>query len=106
MDSLGGGGMRLTEEQGALVKAMLDRGDRQHDIASFFGVNAGRIAEIKTGDRFPNVKAAAKRDLPPQSAMTGGVAIFEARRALTRARMGIDAAFAALDEFERSREPD
>jgi hypothetical protein len=29
---------------------MLARGDRQHDIASYFGVNGGRIGEIATGD--------------------------------------------------------
>jgi len=30
---------------------MLARGDRQHDIASYFGVNGGRIGEIATGDK-------------------------------------------------------
>jgi hypothetical protein len=30
---------------------MLARGDRQHDIALYFGVNGGRIGEIATGDK-------------------------------------------------------
>ena len=34
-------GIRLTEYDAALVKGMLARGDRQHDIAAWFGVNGG-----------------------------------------------------------------
>jgi len=45
---------------------MLARGDRQHDIASYFGVNGGRIAEIATGDNnYPNAQPAAEPELPP-----------------------------------------
>ena len=58
-------GVTLTEADVALIKGMLLRGDRQHDIASFFGVNAGRIAEIATGFRFTWVKASDVRQLPP-----------------------------------------
>jgi hypothetical protein len=43
---------------------MLDRKDKQHDIAAFFGVNGGRIADISTGKTFPNV-AAYRGELPP-----------------------------------------
>lgn len=42
------------------------RGDRNHDIAAFFGVNQGRIAEIKDGSRFTEVAAANLEDLPPK----------------------------------------
>jgi hypothetical protein len=45
-------GISLTEADAALVKGMLARGDRQHDIAAWFGVNGGRIAEISTGQKF------------------------------------------------------
>jgi hypothetical protein len=45
-------GISLTAAHAALVKGMLKRGDRQHDIAAWFGVNGGRIAEIANGDRF------------------------------------------------------
>jgi hypothetical protein len=37
---------------------MLDRGDRQHDIAAWFGVNSARIGEIAKGDRFRSVTEA------------------------------------------------
>ena len=58
-------GISLSRADAALVKAMLDRGDRQSDIASYFGVNAGRIAEISTGDRFGSVESATPDTLPP-----------------------------------------
>jgi hypothetical protein len=44
---------------------MLMRGDKQHDIAIYFGVNAGRIAEIATGFRFAHVPFAHRDQLPP-----------------------------------------
>lgn len=58
-------GVHLTAADAAQVKGMLKRGDRQHDIAAWFGVNAGRIAEVATGDRFANIQAAESTDLPP-----------------------------------------
>jgi hypothetical protein len=39
----------LTDRQIALVKGMLLRGDHQHHISALFGVDAGRIAEVKAG---------------------------------------------------------
>ena len=36
-------GISLTAAHAALVKGMLKRGDRQHDIAAWFGVNGGRV---------------------------------------------------------------
>jgi hypothetical protein len=56
----------LTAVDAAVVKGMLARGDRQHDIASWFGVNGGRIAEIAARQRFKEVPAAAWRELPPR----------------------------------------
>lgn len=58
-------GIKLTECDAAVVKGMLQRGDRQHDIAAWFGVNGGRIAEISTGDKFGDV-AATTGELPPR----------------------------------------
>lgn len=58
-------GVHLTVADAAQVKGMLKRGDRQHDIAAWFGVNAGRIAEVASGDRFAEVQAAQSPDLPP-----------------------------------------
>jgi hypothetical protein len=44
--------MPITEEQAALVKGLLARGDKQHDVAAFFGVNQGRISEIANALEF------------------------------------------------------
>ncbi len=59
-------GVSLTSADAAVAKGMLFRGDRQHDIASWFGVNSGRIAKIATGHRFGEVVAASRDELPPQ----------------------------------------
>jgi hypothetical protein len=58
-------GVSLTWDDARLIKGMLLRGDRQHDIAAFFGVNPGRVAEIATGMRFANAAAVDSADLPP-----------------------------------------
>lgn len=92
--------LRLSAEHASLVKGMLARGDKQHDIAAFFGVNGGRIAEIKTGMRFTEVVAAPKRALPLTAALASGIAIFEVRKALDRVQAGLDAARAHLDDLE------
>lgn len=55
----------LTEQDAAIAKGMLIRGDRQHDIAAYFGVNGGRIAEISTGHQFATVQPASPAALPP-----------------------------------------
>ncbi len=59
-------GLALTAADAALIRGMILRGDRHHDIAAFFGVNQGRIAEIKDGSRFPGIALADSNELPPQ----------------------------------------
>ncbi len=49
----------------AQIKGMLERGDRQSDIAAYFSINQGRIYEISSGQRFANVIAASPESLPP-----------------------------------------
>jgi len=39
-------GVTLSYKDTQIVMGMLKRGDRQHDIAAYFGVNGGRIGEI------------------------------------------------------------
>jgi hypothetical protein len=58
-------GIRLSRADAAIVKAMIYRGDRQSDIASYFGVNGGRIAEVSTGMKFGSVQMAHQDSLPP-----------------------------------------
>ena len=48
-------GKKLTDDEASVVKGMLLRGDRQHDIAAWFGVNGGRIGEISKGRKFLDV---------------------------------------------------
>ena len=49
------------------VFGMQARGDREHDIAAWFGVNQGRVAEAKDG-RWDGVAAAPSNSLPPRGA--------------------------------------
>lgn len=56
----------LNHRETRIVKGMLLRGDRQHDIAAYFGVNAGRVAEVATGDStYPNAPPMEPDRLPP-----------------------------------------
>ncbi|MBL3609992.1 hypothetical protein [Rhodovulum sulfidophilum] len=59
-------GLKITERDAALIRGMIERGDRHHDIAAFFGLNQGRIAEVKDGKRFPKVPPASSDELPPR----------------------------------------
>lgn len=69
-----------------IVKGMLARGDKQHDIASYFGVNSGRIAEVATGDcDYPNAAAADVDKLPPPGPYVGAKTVFEVREILSEA---------------------
>lgn len=55
----------IDEAMASLIKGMLKRGDDQSDIAAFFLVNGGRVAEINNGKRYPEVRAAQPDYLPP-----------------------------------------
>jgi hypothetical protein len=54
----------LSANDASIIKGMLARGDKQHDIAAFYGENGGRIAEISGGKKFADVKPAAADQLP------------------------------------------
>jgi hypothetical protein len=71
-------GISITEEDAALIRGMILRGDRKHDIAAFFGVNPGRIADVESGRRFPSVPAAPKADLPPPGPYLAPKAVWRA----------------------------
>jgi len=59
-------GITLGHRETRVVKGMLARGDRQHDIASYFGVNPARINEIASGDNnYPNAQPTPEAELPP-----------------------------------------
>jgi hypothetical protein len=93
--------MTITTEQAAIAKGLLARGEKQHDVAAFFGVNGGRIAEIAKGKRHPNVRPAPKADLPiPAQMVPWGFIMSEARKALAIARMALASGDARLNEIE------
>ena len=104
-------GHRLSAEEAAMVKAMLARGDRHDDIAAWFGVNQGRVAEVKAGELFPEVDPADPNRLPPQGspgriALQAIEALEQVRelitdgdpRAIDNARRLIGSALEALDQ--------
>lgn len=49
---------RLTAADAAIAKALLGENWLQSDIASLLGCNGGRIAEINSGTKFPEVAPA------------------------------------------------
>jgi hypothetical protein len=57
--------MSLSNQDAAVIKGMLARGDFQHDIAAHFNENPARVAEIKSGEKFNNVKPADAATIPP-----------------------------------------
>lgn len=95
--------MAIDAHDAALIKGMLKRGDRQSDIAAFFGgdVNSGRIAEINTGQRWPEVSAAAPEKLPPPGPYMGARSALKARETLTALRELIDEALKEIDDWEK-----
>ena len=56
----------MSELDAAEIKGMLQRGDKQTDLTFFYGVNSGRITEIKDGTKFSDVIAQAEDKLPPK----------------------------------------
>jgi hypothetical protein len=58
-------GIVLTSKDASIVLEMVKRGDREHDIAAWFGVNQGRIAEVKNGDILGGYKIGPE-DMPPK----------------------------------------
>jgi hypothetical protein len=58
-------GYHLTNHDASIVLGQIARGDRDHDIAAWFGVNQGRIAEVKEGSH-GSISAAPSSELPPK----------------------------------------
>lgn len=59
-------GYILKSSDAPIIMGMVARADRDHDIAAWFGVNQGRIAEVKDGTKFGSVAAARLTQLPPK----------------------------------------
>ena len=86
----------LTVVDAATAKGMLARGDRQHDVAAWFGVNGGRIAEIANRSRYWWVEAADQASLPPPGPYPGASALAIAVEALHAARDALHEAEATI----------
>jgi len=93
--------MKLTDREIAIVKGMLRRKDRQHDIAAYFGVNGGRIAEVATGDTGPDISPADASLLPPPGPYLAGRSAILARDTLLEAHRMIASALAGIDMLEK-----
>lgn len=90
-------GISLTEADAAIAKGMLARGDRQHDIAAWFGVNGGRIAELASGKLYWWVRPAPMNDsLPPPGPYPCGREAAAALKALAVAEAALAAARQAV----------
>jgi len=90
-------GRRLSAADASLVKGMLKRHDRQHDIASWFGVNSGRIMDVKHGELHPQAPVAPAEALPPPGPYSSGRAAQAAMSALVLAKDAIERAQASID---------
>lgn len=82
-------GVHLTGGDASIIKGMRLRGDRQHDIASWFGVNPGRVAEVLNGYAFHHIVPAEMKDLPPAGPYLSGRAAVEAVQALMEAKAAL-----------------
>lgn len=91
-------GMRLSEEDASLVKGMLKRNDRHHDIAAWFGVNQGRINEVNDGTLYPDAPVARERDLPPVGPYSSGRSAHRAVKALEKAETALQSALKDVEE--------
>jgi hypothetical protein len=94
----------LGVSEAAVVKGMLARGDKQQWIVAWFGgrINPGRIAEINTGARFPEVMEAT--DLPPRGPYTSARASRRSLVALSCAHEANEKIIAQLQAVQRALE--
>lgn len=57
--------MALSSNDAKIIVGMANRGDDHHDIAAWFGINQGRIAEALAG-KYGTPSAAPPDELPPK----------------------------------------
>jgi len=57
-------GIVVTTADVPLIKGMVARGDRRHDVGAWFGLNQGRIKEVENGD-YGTPPPAPANQLPP-----------------------------------------
>ncbi|OAF05443.1 hypothetical protein AYJ54_00625 [Bradyrhizobium centrolobii] len=101
--------MALSDGEIAIIKGMLARGDRQSDIAAYFGgSNGGRVSEINTGNsalgrRASTIAAASSSELPPPGPyFVSGRAAIRAKETLAALRDLIDQTLEEINNWEAS----
>jgi hypothetical protein len=94
--------MALDHQDIRLIKGMLKRGDKQSDIASFFGCNGGRIAEINTGQKHAEVGTASPEELPPPGPYMAARSAYKAVQTLEALRDLVDDALKDVRKWERT----
>lgn len=92
--------MALTTAEIAIVKGMLARGDAQHHIAAYFGVNSARINDIKQGTNGATIAAAPTIELPQPGPYMAGRSALKARETLKALRDLIDDTIKDIDIYE------
>lgn len=93
--------MAFTDTEIATVKGMVYRGDNQHDIAAYFGVNQARVSDVKQGIKGAEIAAAEASTLPPPGPYLAGRSALRARDTLIALRELIDEAIGDIDIFEQ-----
>lgn len=94
-------GLSVQSSDVPVILGMIDRGDRNHDIAAWFGLNQGRIKEVKDGQYgTPAIASATK--LPPSGAP--GVKARDLRAAVRRVHEALKSGDAetALQRLEQA----
>jgi hypothetical protein len=80
----------LNDEIVTMIKGMLDRGDKQSDISACFLINAGRVAEINTGQKWGHVIAAPVEALPPAGPYPSPYELWKAKNGLWATRVALE----------------
>ena len=96
--------MKITDEDAAIIKGMLARGDDQQWIVAWFGgwLNSGRISEINTGkvgtigEKFKDIPPAPHEKLPPIGPYASGQDVHRALLVLGPVKAAIDRAYELL----------
>ena len=91
-------GISLSQADVRIALGMEARGDRKHDIAAWFGVNQGRIAEAKAGE-FGTIEAAPEAELPP-----AGPPGLKGRRLFARVEVAIKALHGASPDVAKTQQ--
>lgn len=89
----------LSYRETQFVKGMLDRGDKPHDIAVYFGLNGARVDEVKSrACAFPHAPAITREKLPPPGPYVNMKAVTELEDILREAKDIIEDAGDKCDE--------